>query len=59
MSNFFIQTLAFEDLNEKNFNKAKVIFEKEKFENKILVDHIVLAKENEKGQWKEDKRIKF
>ncbi len=52
-------TVAFKDLDEEYFNKAKVIFEKEKFKDKILVDYVALAKENEKGRWEEYKRIKF
>lgn len=52
-------TVAFKDLDEEGFNKAKSVFEEEKFEDKILVDHIALAKEYNDGKWKEYKQIKF
>lgn len=52
-------TIASKDLNEEGFNKAKSVLEKEKFEDKILVDHIALAKEYNDGKWKEYKQIKF
>ena len=52
-------TLAFKDLNYKEFLKAKRFLKNKKFEDELTINHIALAKENPNGSWTEYKRFKL
>jgi len=52
-------TVAFGDLTKEGFEKAKKALSQKKFSSELFIDHIALTKEDDKGKWKEYKRISF
>lgn len=52
-------TIAYKDLSESGFYKAKEILKKEKFNGVSLIDHLGLAQKNKDGIWKKYAIFKF
>jgi 2'-5' RNA ligase len=50
-------TVAYKDLTEDGYEKAKEHLSKKTFEREIEIDNVCLAIQNEKGEWREYKRF--
>ena len=52
-------TVAFKDLNKEDYEKAKELLKNETFDDKTIIDHVSISKENAEGLWIEYKRFRF
>ncbi len=50
-------TVAYKDLTEDGYEKAKEYLSGKTFEREIKIDNVCLAIQNEKGEWREYKRF--
>ncbi|MBU0636023.1 2'-5' RNA ligase family protein [Candidatus Micrarchaeota archaeon] len=52
-------TLAFKDLSQEGFEKAKVFFQNEHFTKTTKIDHVSIVLEIQEKKWREYKRFGF